>query len=83
MATPREASKVDDAVEVAIARLSAATKTLQTARMSERTARSMGDPEVIDYAVFERLNAEKAFRQASAGEVQARAARAAARAVKR
>lgn len=68
-----------DPVDAAIAAASAAQDRLRLARINERVARSSGDPEQIDDAVYERLQAEKAFRDATRAEAQARAARAAAR----
>lgn len=87
MATQKEAGvtkvivdgKVDQ-VELAIRRLGVAMESLRLARLSERTARSSGDPEGIDDAVYERVKAEKECRDASRGEGIARAVRAAARA---
>lgn len=78
MATPKEGGKVDQ-VEVAVRRLGVAGEFVHAARMAERTARSSGDPEAIDDAVYERLRAEKEYRDAIRGEAIARAGRAAAR----
>lgn len=71
--------KASVSVELAIARLASASEWLQACRMAERTARTSGDPEAMDDAVYDRLKAEKEFRQATAEEAKARAARAAQR----
>lgn len=74
----QEAMKIDP-VEAAIKRAADAQAALHAARIMERTARSSGDAEALDDAIYERLRCEKENRDAIRAEAQARAARAAQR----